>query len=123
MKKSILFAVVTIMFVSCGNHRTKIIKSDTARYGIIMRNNPDIKQFFPRARYMVRQISRLSKDSSSLETTKDTLIVSVYDAKDTARYPDHRPIYDSARKAYKFDSAWQEIPSYDTRIPKLTIIN
>lgn len=123
MKKLILFSVVVIMLASCGNHRNKLIKSDTARHGIIMRNDPDIKQFFPKAHYIIRQISRMNKDSSSIEIDKDTLIVSVYDAKDTSRYPDKRPIYDSIRKVYKFDSAWQTIPSYDTRMPKLTIIN
>lgn len=123
MKKSILISVVVIMFVSCENHRNKLIKSDTAQYGIIMRYASDINQFFPKAHYVVRQISRLSADSSSIETAKDTMIVSVYDAKDTSRYPDKRPIYDSSRKTYKFDSAWQAIPAYDTRMHKLTIIN
>lgn len=117
---SIILAV--ILFTSCGggSHKERIISSDTVRHMMVLKQDQSI-MYFSKAILVVGEYRGIPKDStsSSVEWHLDTVVTQAFAPKDTARDAQHKPIYDTATKRYKMDSAWQPIPPYDPKTVKI----
>ena len=120
--KSILVVLVVVLLASCQNsHKERVIKSDTVRN--VMVEKPDSTlMFFKKAVLVVREYRGLPSDSTSsqVEWVRDTILSQAFVLKDTLRNALHKPIYDSASKSYKMDSAWQNIPPYNPKTVRFT---
>ena len=120
--KSILALVVVVALASCQNsHKERVIKADTVR-NVMVEKQDSTLMFFKRAVLIVREYRGLPVDSTSsqVEWIRDTILSQAFVPKDTMRNALHKPIYDSASKSYKMDSAWQNIPPYNSKTVKIT---
>lgn len=113
MKKTIGYSFFGLVAIGWGliiesacqspTHRERIIRTDTV-YGLTVKGQQGPDQYFAKAILAQIETRKLPKDSSSekLEWGLDSIIVQVY-----------APVFDTAKKEYTKDSAWQPIHVYD----------
>jgi len=128
MKKVALFALLALVIVSCNTkkHRERVISSDST-HAVFVRpiEHPGQEMYFRKGEITIMEVRKAPTDPTEIEMvwSYDTVLTSAYLPVDTARDAHKKPIYDSAKKAYKIDSAWQKFNPYDKSKVKVTILN
>lgn len=117
MKKSGFYLSVLFLLTSCQSptHRERIIRTDTV-YGLTGLDQFGNLVLYNKAIVAVIERRSLPTDStsSSVEWKTDTVCIQAYTA-DSLRDANGKPVFDSVRNKYKFDTAWRPFRQYDPK--------